>query len=68
MAEHELFLQVDRCEARIAIKQNQQSIQHSKKNSTSKHADMQILPDIRLVWKTIEGQPTNRTFNLYYMN
>ena len=27
---------------------------------------MQILPDIRLVWKTIESQPTNRTFNLYY--
>ena len=28
---------------------------------------MQILLDIQLVWKAIESQPTNRTFNLYYV-
>ena len=36
MAEHELFLQAVRCGDRIAIKQNQQSIQHSKNDFTSK--------------------------------
>ena len=36
-------------------------------NLKSCERSMQILLDIQLVWKAIESQPTNRTFNLYYV-